>query len=346
MYNLIELGFNEYFKSQMEATEDKVVGRVSTAANGIYKVVSKDGMFNSHVSGRFYHQAQHSRDFPCVGDWVLIERLSGEDKAVIHHVLERQSLLSRHAAGEKNEEQLMAANVDTVLLVNAMNNDFNLRRMERYLMVVYESGAMPVFVLTKKDLCTDEYEKVAAIEEIAPGVPIHTIDGIRGEGIEALKTYVQEGKTLSLIGSSGVGKSTLINHLIGKSVQVTQGVRGGDDRGRHTTTHREMFLIPGGGIVIDTPGMRELQLWTSEDSVDQTFQDIEMLAKKCQFNDCQHKTEPKCSVKEAIENGDLTDERLKSYRKLQREIEHLGLKEKYGLNRANRIKVKKLQKGK
>ncbi len=344
MYSLDQLGYDSYFQDQNQ-NETYFIGRISTLANGIYKVLSTDGEYPCQVSGRFYHRANDARDFPCVGDWILFERMPGEDKGIIHGVLERKSLLSRRAPGEKQEEQLMAANIDTVFLVNALNQDFNVRRMERYLMQVYESGASPVFILTKKDLCNDVEEKIEAVEEIAFGVPVHAVDALHRDGIDMLQSYMQQGRTVSLIGSSGVGKSTLMNQLIGNKVQKTHDIRSGDDKGRHTTTHRELFLVPDGGIVIDTPGMRELQLWSGDDAVDQTFQDIEALATQCKFRDCAHDQEPGCAIKQAIEHGDLTEERYKSYLKLQRETKFLDLKEKYGTNRAARIQVKEIHKG-
>ncbi|GGH87281.1 ribosome biogenesis GTPase [Pullulanibacillus pueri] len=336
MYELKSLGFNNFFSEQIQATPYEI-GRVATSANGIYKLLSSKGEFLSQVSGKFRHLAEKSRDFPCVGDWVLFEPLIGEPKGVIHSVLTRNSLLSRHVAGEKNEEQLMAANVDTVFLVNALNQDFNLRRMERYLMQVYESGASPVFVLTKRDLCSNLEEKVQAVEEIALGVPIIPVDALHNDGVEAIQALIKEGQTVSLLGSSGVGKSTLVNRLIGKETQKTQDIREEDAKGRHTTTHRELFLLEKGGVIIDTPGMRELQLWSGEEAASETFKDIETLADQCKFRDCHHEQEPGCAIKIAIENGELSSERYKSYVKLQREAKFLALKDKYGTHRASRI---------
>lgn len=333
-----------FFKGRSVKESPYEIGRVSFSSNGLYRVMSAQGDYQTRVSGKFYYEATNARDFPCVGDWVLFEPLSGEAKGVIHEVLERKSLLSRHVAGEKNEEQLMAANVDTVFLVSALNQDFNLRRMERYLTQVYESGANPVFLLTKRDLCETIDEKVKAVERLALGVPILTVDALHNEGLSDLKPFIYEGQTVSLIGSSGVGKSTVVNRLLGQDLQKTQTIREDDARGRHTTTHRELFVLPTGGVVIDTPGMRELQLWTGEESTRAVFDEIEALAKLCRFRDCDHRKEPGCAVRAAIESGELDQERYQSYVKLQREAAFVELKEKYGTSRATRIQSQRFRK--
>jgi len=344
LVELKQLGMETFLKGRQIVETSYEIGRVSFSSNGLYRVIAARGEVQSRVSGKFYYETTVTRDFPCVGDWVLFEPLPGEAKGIIHDVLERKSLLSRHGAGEKNEEQLIAANVDTVFLVSALNQDFNLRRMERYLTQVYQSGANPVFLLTKKDLCEDLDEKLKAVESIAFGVPTLAIDALHNEGLVELQAYIFEGQTVSLIGSSGVGKSTIVNQLLGQDFQKTQAVREEDARGRHTTTHRELFVLPTGGVVIDTPGMRELQLWTGEESARAVFDEIEALSEKCRFRDCEHRKEPGCAVREAIESGELDQERYQSYVKLQREAAFVELKEKYGTSRATRIQSQRFRK--
>lgn len=345
MYEIKELGYTPFFENQcIEIVPGSLIGRVSLVSNGLYKVLTEQGEFWAEITGKFYYKAMETRDFPCVGDWVVFEPMQGEQKGRIHKLFERKSLLSRQVAGERTDEQLIAANVDTVFLVSAMNQDFNLRRLERYLTQVYDSGSNPVFLLTKKDLCQDVESKIKALEAIAFGIPILIVDALHNEGLEALKPFIEKGKTVSLIGSSGVGKSTLVNRLLGGDVQRTQGIREEDSKGRHTTTHRELFLLPEGGIVIDTPGMRELQLWAGEESAKAAFQDIEALETQCRFRDCQHELEPGCAVQEAINSGKLSPERYESYCKLKREAAFLELKEKYGTNRASRIQSQRFRK--
>lgn len=339
--NLKQLGWNEAFGEKDQHT---VVARIISEQRQIYKLHDGENELTGEVSGKFQYQAKVKSDYPSVGDWVVIEPLKGENKAIIQKVLPRISQFSRQSAGEKTEEQIVAANIDYVFLVMALNNDFNIRRLERYLLVAYDSGASPIIVLTKKDLCTDLPTKIAAVEEIAFGVPVYSVNSTNGEGIEELKQLISEGKTVSLLGSSGVGKSTLLNALIGESIQITQDVREGDDRGKHTTTHRELFFLPSGGMVIDTPGMRELQLWGGEEHISSTFTDVEDLAKSCKFSDCTHDNEPGCAVNRAIENGELDQQRLTSYRKLMRELAYAERKQDASLARQEKDKWKKISK--
>ncbi|MGM9988203.1 MAG: ribosome small subunit-dependent GTPase A [Bacillaceae bacterium] len=339
--SLVKLGWKEAFTAP---TEKFAVGRVILEHKGMYRISDGEQEYIGELVGKFHYNATCRSDYPAVGDWVWMELLPNEGKAMIQGVFPRFSTFSRKVAGLRTDEQIVATNVDTIFLVSSLNNDFNLRRLERYLLVAYESGANPVFVLTKRDLCTDVEEKIQAIESIAYGVPIFAVDSISYNGIEALQPFVSEGKTIALLGSSGVGKSTLLNALMGETIAKTGGIREGDDRGRHTTTHRELFFVPSGGMVIDTPGMRELQLWDGADSLDTTFTDVEEFATNCRFQDCQHKSEPGCAVQEAIKNGQLSPERFSSYIKLQRELAYAMRKQDAALARQEKDKWKKIGK--
>lgn len=296
----------------------------------------------AEVTGNLRFQADDREDFPAVGDWVTIKARHEEQKATIHRVLPRQSKFSRKAAGATTDEQIVAANIDTVFLVNALNDDFNIRRIERYLTITWESGVNPVIILSKSDLCADVEEKVAAVESVALGVPVHVISAEKGVGLKELTTYFQQNQTVALLGSSGVGKSTLINCLYGENVQDVKEIRDDDSRGRHTTTHRELILLPDGGILIDTPGMRELQLWESEESLSHSFGDIEELASQCHFRDCSHQKEPGCAVKKALEEGTLDQGRFNNYQKLQRELAFLERKQDQKAQRAEKLRNKRI----
>ncbi|TGB05128.1 ribosome small subunit-dependent GTPase A [Halobacillus salinus] len=325
---------NEFFSSQVIKGEQ--VGRISFSAHGVYSIVTDAGTIEGRIPGRFYHRAEESKDYPAVGDWVVYQR-ENQGPAIVDRVLNRKTLLSRKKAGPGLDEQVMVANVDVVLVVTSLTKEFNVRRIERYVQQVYESGARPVIVCTKKDLCTQVNQRMYEVERVAPGVPVHCLNTIEGEGVDALVQEWNEYETVVLIGSSGVGKSTLINHLLSEHAQETQEVRAQDHRGRHTTTHRELFRLLDGAFLIDTPGMREMQLWGEESTIDQTFLDIDQLQKQCKFRDCQHETEPGCAVRRAINDGELEEERLNNYRKLKRELKRLALKEKYGTQRTNRM---------
>lgn len=343
MKTLEQFGWNDFFQAQL--TDDEfAIGRVTLEHKRMYRLVNEKGEWLGELSGKFRYEATLKEDYPAVGDWVLFTPLESEKKAVIHRVFERKSRFIRQGAGEKVEQQIVAANVDYVFIVSSLNNDFNARRIERYVLLAYESGASPVIVLTKKDLCDDVDEKLAEVESIAIGVPVVCVNNLQREGYEGLSPFLKKGTTIALLGSSGVGKSSLLNGLMEKEIQKTLTVRKGDDKGRHTTTHRELFTLPSGALMIDTPGMRELKLWDGADSLDTTFADIEQLANECRFNDCQHDSEPGCAVKAAIEEGALTKERLKSYQKLQREIEFSKRKQDQQLALLEKKKWKSIHK--
>lgn len=317
---LAQYGWNEHFAAAFaeHAAEGRVPARVVLEHTHIYRVATGDGELLARVSGRLRHRAESRPDFPAVGDWVVIEPVPDSD-ARIHAVLPRTSRFSRRAAGDTTEEQIVAANIDTVFLVGGLDGDFNPRRIERYLVVAWESGATPVVVLNKADLVEDPDRHVADVESVAPGVRVHAVSAKVPETIEILRQYVTSGRTAALLGSSGVGKSTLANRLVGYDLLRTQDVRITDSRGRHTSTSRQMIVLEGGGILIDTPGMRELQLWDSGDALGDAFTDVDALAEGCRFRDCQHRREPGCAVRAAVTVGELAPERLESYHKLEAE---------------------------
>ena len=253
-----------------------------------------------------------------MGDFVMVDHTGSDGYAVIHAVLPRKSVFTRRAAGTLNREQVVAANIDTVLICMSLNNDFNVRRLERYLSIAWDSGATPVIIFTKADLCEDIADKLSQAESVALMVDMVVTSVISENGIDDIMPYLKKGKTASFIGSSGVGKSTLINRLLGSDRIATNGLRN-DDKGRHTTTHRELILLENGALVVDTPGRRELGMWGAEGGIDATFADIEELAQNCKFKNCSHSTEQGCAVRMAIENGELSEGRYRSFIKLTAE---------------------------
>jgi len=317
---LTPLGWSPFFEDAFEpyAAAGLIPARITAQHRGAAVLVTADGELRADVAGRLSHEAE-SGDMPAVGDWVAV-RPREEGRATIHAVLPRRTKFSRKEALSRTAEQVVAANIDTVFLVSGLGPDLSARRLERYLTMAWESGAEPVIVLTKIDLVDDVAASVAEIESIAFGVPVHAVNGITGEGLEQLAPYLAHGRTVALLGSSGVGKSTLVNRLYGQEILATRAVRESDGTGRHTTTHRELVLLPQGGLLLDTPGMRELQLWEAEGGLEGAFADITALAATCRFSDCAHRHEPGCAVLAALEHGELAPERLESYRKLQREL--------------------------
>ena len=322
---LANLGWSDTFALSFKpyAIKGYSVGRVAMVHRSQYHLFTEQGELTATLTGKFRHQTQNPSDFPAVGDWVVINAQTKTDQALVEAVLPRKSQFSRQAAGTRTEAQIVAANVDTLFLMSGLDYDFNLRRIERYLVMAWESGANPVIVLNKADICEDLVQKQIMVEDIAVGVPIITLSALEHNNLEALNPYLNQGQTVALLGSSGVGKSTLTNQLMGTDIQSTQTVRDDDSKGRHTTTSRTMLRLPSGALLIDTPGMRELQLWLTEDSLDETFADIETLAQQCRFRDCRHQSEPGCAIQAALASGELSPKRLGSYQKLQKEQAYL-----------------------
>lgn len=312
------LGWDDRFEEAFSTYGDDGLApaRVTAEHRGGYVVRGEAGELRAVARGRVRDRALLAGGLPAVGDWVAV-RPQPAGRAVIEAVLHRRTSVVRKTAGLEADEQVLVANVDTLFLVSDLDRDLNPRRLERYLALAYESGAEPVVVLTKLDLCADPGLVVEA-ESVAIGVPVLVVSNVTGEGLDELEPFLRPGRTVALIGSSGVGKSTLINRLASDELFATADVRR-DGRGRHTTRHRELVALPGGALLVDTPGLRELQLW--EGNLDEAFGDVVALAAGCRFSDCAHMSEPGCAVRAAIETGELDPDRLASYRKLERELD-------------------------
>ena len=330
MIDLSELGWDAAWADQFapHAEAGLVPGRVAIEFNHIYRVLVAEGELQAQHSGRILHRATGRHELAAVGDWVAVRQTAGEKTGTIEAILPRRSKFSRKVAGELTEEQVVAANIDVVFLVMGLDRDFNPRRLERYLLMAYESGAIPVVILTKADLVEDAAERCAELASIAPGTAVHALTAIArtlptGEvvppDVGVLFQYLSRGRTAALLGSSGAGKSTLINAISGTDTLKTGAVRAKDSRGRHTTRHRQLIVLPERGLLVDTPGMRELQLWDVSEASQETFDEIQELAASCHFSDCQHRDEPRCAVKAAVAAGTLPADRLASYLKLQDE---------------------------
>jgi ribosome biogenesis GTPase len=317
------MGWSPFFENQL-TTADRTrysVGRILEERKNGYVLLIEDGReVLASAAGKLQYEASGRGELPAVGDWVCASVRPGEGRATIHRVLQRRTKISRKGAGSVTGEQVLAANIDTVFLVNSLNQNFNPRRIERYLALAQESGARPVVLLTKSDLCQEPAEAAAAVERIAPLVTVHVVSALSGRGLGALAAYLGPGQTSVLLGSSGVGKSTLVNRILGEPRQEVRDIRANDGRGRHTTTSRQLVFLPAGGMLIDTPGMRELQLWDTDAESGPTFQDVDDAASICRFTECAHHAgTPGCGVQAAIANGTLSLERVANWLKLRRE---------------------------
>lgn len=320
MYELSALGFGPFFEQQLRSSNDDkaVPARIVMEHRGAYEVLSAAGSGRAHLAGRLRLEIEDNI-FPGVGDWVIVKDTPGLGRTtLIERVLKRRTVFTRGAAGREARAQVIAANVDMVFAVCGLDADFNVRRIERYLTRIRASGALPAVILNKVDLCDDFAGRLAEVKSRCAGVPVYETSALRSIGLKAVRACIHDGLTVALVGSSGAGKSTLVNALLGEERMRTSAVRASDGRGCHVTTHRQLLLLPGGGMLIDTPGMRELQL-VDDDGLGAVFGDIGALAARCHYRDCHHSTEPGCAVKAAVESGELETERLEHYRKLERE---------------------------
>jgi ribosome biogenesis GTPase len=348
--DLTALGWNERRASEFAPYADRglVPARVSLEHTHIYRVLTADGERLARVAGRLRHRAGARSDFPAVGDWVAAELDPHGGDATIQDILPRTSRFSRRAAGDPTEEQIVAANIDTVFLVAGLDGDFNPRRLERYLVVAWESGATPVIVLNKSDLHADPEARGDEVRALAPAVAVHVVSCLVPGTLDPLRAHLGHGRTAALLGSSGAGKSTIVNRLVGRDLLRTSDVRVWDSRGRHTSTARQLVILPADGVLIDTPGLREIQLWETSGALADTFADVDALAEACRFRDCRHRSEPGCAVRAAVDAGTLDAGRLASFHKLQDEQEHQSRQqeERFRLEekRRGRIGAKALRK--
>jgi ribosome biogenesis GTPase len=335
LHPLNELGWDDGWSSALEQLneDNPIPGRVAAHHRGAYVVWTADGELRARAAGRLFYEHEVGEPVPAVGDWVALR------ESTITAILPRRSAFIRKRAGFGSDEQVLAANVDTAFLLAGLDDDFSLRRLERYVTTAWDSGAVPVVVLTKADLCDDVGDARLQVETVAIGVPVVPVSNVTGVGVDEVEERLQPGRTAVLLGSSGVGKSTLLNRLAGNELMRT-GAVAADGTGRHTTTHRELVRLPSGALMIDTPGLRELQFW--EGDIGAAFEDIESLALDCRFRDCAHEGEPGCAVHAAIDDGTLALDRLRSWRKLQRELESIAARTDRRLRAARKKRWKQI----
>lgn len=320
-------GWNSTFQEEFDKLNagDLIPARIAIHNKNNYLIYAESGEITSELSGKMLYEIEDGisdEGFPVVGDWVAVRAFPDENKAIIQKMLPRKSKFSRKEAGEKTKEQIVAANVDTVFLMTSLNQDFNLRRLERYIVLANQSNAHAVIILSKADLCDNYEEIIEEVKTVSKDIPIHIVSSLKAEGLEELQQYFEGNKTITVMGSSGVGKSTFINALLGYDRMKVNETTEYKDKGSHTTTHRELVLLPGGGLIIDTPGMREIQLWESQQGIESAFDEIEALMENCKFSDCSHTNEPGCAILEALKSGELDSDRYNSYLKLKRESQY------------------------
>ena len=322
--NCIDLGFDDWFEQHLvDNPPNHHPARIITVDRDRYLVCDENGERHAELAGKLLFQADTSLDMPTVGDWVTVEDFDNCTFSIIHSILPRRTVLKRKTAGKSVAFQLLASNIDTAFIMQSVDHNFNLRRLERYLVVIRDGGITPTVLLSKTDLEKDKLsKKIAAVSEIDPDLPIYPFSNLTGKGLKKIQAMIEVGKTYSLLGSSGVGKTTLLNRLIGEETFAVQEVREEDGKGRHTTTRRHLIVLPSGGMIIDTPGMRELGTIDMSDGIVQTFPDFEKVVDRCRYKDCTHVHETGCAVLEAVENGDLDASRYESYLKLRRESAH------------------------
>ena len=347
MNNIIEnFGYTEFYKAQEGMFDSKekglIPGRIMEVQREQYKIITNEGESAAKLKGSLFYNEAVASTYPAVGDFVLVKHNPyGED--IIYHVLERKSKFSR--LDSFNEiEQIVATNFDYVFIMTSLNYDFNIKRIERYLTAAWQSGAMPLIILTKADLCNDYEFYKDQLEKVAIGVPIIAVSSFTGDGLDELRNHIKATETIVFLGSSGVGKSSLVNAIAGEEIMKVNDIREDDSKGRHTTTHRQLVMLQNGTMIIDTPGMRELGMWDVLDGINTAFNDVEEFASRCRFHDCSHNAEPGCGVKEALENGELSIERWESYIKLKKEARFAERKESINIRMKEKSRQKNISK--